>query len=458
MKMNCKEFYRRRDRRTVTYLDGRLLGSTPIEIELGPELGHIPAGQLLLLALANQAARVHRRIHVVTCDLDAPLLIRVPFARETLEDTLRDTVAAIDPCGEFSIGNAPLSQEKASVGVGSSLREDHDWYVGASGAIACLNTGPVAFDYEEPATLRGAALASCLAEAALFRTCLGLPVASRRLSAWNLREGDEAEAGPSSVRGVDVGRVLMVGAGAVGGALAYWLHAFGVEGDWSVIDKDRLELHNTNRHMLASASQAGWEDGELRDHRLRKSELASRYLPGTPDPAWYGESQQAKEPHDLALCLANDRDVRTKVAQRNAPVVLHATTGRSWLSQLHRHVAGQDDCIRCRMQDVSEAQFECSTAEVPEADSSESGQDAALPFLSAASGLMLTTALQRLQEGVLLQDTRNDWRWDFASEYRMSSGAHRSCRSDCRIWRPPSVRKKINEGSKWAHLDQGHPP
>jgi hypothetical protein len=140
------------------------------------------------------------------------------------------------------------------------------------------------------------------------------------------------------------------------------------------------------------------------------------------------------------------------VAQRDHPVVLHATTGQSWMSQLHRHVSGRDDCIRCRTQDIREAGMKCSTAEV-ENGSGGDGHDAALPFLSAAAGLMLGTALQRLQAGALLETKHNDWSWDFASQHRMSTRRPRSCKDGCEVRQPPAVRKRMNEGIRWTELD-----
>ena len=103
---------------------------------------------------------------------------------------------------------------------------------------------------------------------------------------------------------------------------------------------------------------------------------------------------------DTVLVLANERDVTTIVSSRNDPIQLQATTGRSWLSQLHRHVSGLDDCLRCRMEDIRAPQLDCAQAPTA-SDSQPKMSDAALPFLSAASGLMLVSALQRLQHGDL---------------------------------------------------------
>jgi len=447
--MDCKQFYRERDRRTNAYLSSQGRKDMPVCIEIGPEAAETPAGQLALLALANQAARVHREIHFALESPEVQLNVRIPFAEGTLGETLWETCTKIDPCGDFRIASEVPSKGDVSLGIGGSLAGNHDWYVGADRAVAVLSETPQAIQEGVPSTLRGAALASCLGASALLRSILDEPVREQRLSAWNFAGGENAELGPTELPGVDVGRVMMVGAGAVGGALAYWLHAFGVRGDWAIVDPDRIELHNTNRHLLARAEDAGWSNSEEVN---QKAGLVSHYLPGTSESEWYEDATAPKRLHDVVLCLANEQDVRTKIAQRNDPVVLHATTGQSWLSQLHRHIAGRDDCIRCRTHDVREAQYECSEVEVKD-ESTEESQDAALPFLSAASGLMLASALHRLQAGELAEMPNNNWDWDFAAVRNMGRRRTRKCRDGCTVWCPPEVRKRMNEGIQWAHLD-----
>lgn len=453
--MDCTEFYRERDRRTDAYFDREGRKDAPIGIEVGHKAVETPAGQLALLALANQAARIHRRVHFTVGQPETDLRAPVPFAEDTLGETLWETCTVIDPCGDFSISSGPPGDEVLSLGIGQGLTGTHNWYVGADRAVARLSEDPLPFVGSDSALLRGAALASCLGAAALLRRSFGEEVTERRLSAWNFEDGDEAGRGPAELPPVDVGSVLMVGAGAVGGALTYWLYALGVSGTWSVVDPDRVELHNTNRHLLTRAEDAGWPEDDS-STAVPKSQLIARYLPGEAEQEWYEDASSPKDLHDVVLCLANEQDVRTKVAQRNDPVVLHATTGQSWLSQLHRHVAGRDDCIRCRTHDVRETLHECSEAEIEGSTGQEESQDAALPFLSAASGLMLTSALHRLQAGEMANGPSNCWDWDFAAVRGMARKRVHECRDDCSVWVPPEVRKRMNEPLRWDHLDAGY--
>jgi molybdopterin/thiamine biosynthesis adenylyltransferase len=448
---NCEEFYQLRDRRSVEYL-GRAIGDlVPVHVTIDAATAATAPGQLAILALANQLARTSRRISFALHDPGVAVLARTPFAGDTLGEVLMTTVREIDPCGEFRLGDRQPGRCVA-IGLGAEVGPGFDWYLGADRSIAHLSRSPAAFA-NTVGTLRGAALASCLGCAAVLREQLGLPVAPKTLSAWNYAEDDAAAPGPESLDVIDVGRVLMVGAGAVGAALAFWLHAFGVGGEgWAVVDRDVVELHNTNRGLVFTARHAGWPEGSPANKAL----LVAPLIPGaTAHDRWYHECGELTErKFDVVLALANDHAVRERLTHRNAAVALQATTGENWLSQLHRHILGRDGCIWCRTGEVKTPAFGCSSGEVEGPDGSRS--DAALPFLSAASGLMLATALQRMMTGELTEDSANCWSWDFGSAYRMTSRpAARPCREGCALVPPSAVRQKLTAGTRWAALVAG---
>lgn len=448
---DCSEFYKERDRRTTEYVGRDGFHLRPIHVAIQAATCELPAGQLALLALGNQLVRAHRHITFDVPVPDAALRVRTPFARNTLGDTLLSMSAEIDPCGVF--GLAKRGEPTAiSIGLGFEIDNGYDFYIGARGASALLSDSPIPFS-RSPGTLRGSALASCLGAAAIFRSALNLRTSPRTLSCWNYLEGDRADAGPDSLEPVDVGRVLMVGGGAVAASLTYWLYAFGVAGDWSVVDADEVKLHNINRGLVFTAADAGWMKASP---IIRKAKRLASLIPGAKFfEEWYDQCDLAMhEIFDVVLGLANDRNVRHLLASRNTGITMQATTGTNWLSQLHRHILGIDDCIWCRTGQIENVQFGCSTT--PVEDSNAQRNDAALPFLSAASGLMLATALQQLQAGALAAHQCNDWRWDFGSLHRMATCGQRSCRSDCTRILSPAVRTQLNRQCRWRDLGNGN--
>jgi hypothetical protein len=202
-------------------------------------------------------------------------------------------------------------------------------------------------------------------------------------------------------------------------------------------------------------ADAGWPSGIP----ANKATLAASFLVGTQaHECWYDEfaaSPYGDRQFDLILPLANERDVRAAIASLNEPLILHATTGRNWGAFLHRHIAGRDDCMNCRLRDIPVAVFDCSTGviDVP-SESDDNSSDAALPFLSAAAGLMLASALMRLSAGVLGESTLNSWALDLRSAHRVSGAGRYRCRHDCRTLLPESIRRGLS-GGRWTGLDPG---
>lgn len=436
-------------------MDGRLRTDDRVVVAAGPATVDTEAGQFLLITLANLLPRVHRRVDFVL-PTDGAIAVRSssPFSdADTLEEVLLETAGTLDPCGTFRVRDTPPEGNVHGIGVGEAAPTGLPWYVGARGGVARLDRqpAPVEADYG-PGTHRGAGLAACLAASAVFQPLHDVPVQPRRLSAWNYGEGEDAAVGPSSLEAVDPGRVLLVGAGAVGSSLAYWLWAWGCEGDWTVVDRDRIELHNTNRSLLFAPSHAGWPDGEARF----KADLVADALPRARSVRrWYDEADETRDQtFDVILPLANERNVRSQLAARHATVVLHATTGRNWVSQFHRHVKGVDDCLECRMVDVVPMAADCSEVDLEDqAEPDDDTGDAALPYLSGTSGLMLATALQRLQADELL-DGDNDVRWYFNSKRGMAhSGRRAVCNRDCDSIERPALRRVLTGDRRWSELD-----
>src|SRR5690348_5542772 len=112
--------------------------------------------------------------------------------------------------------------------------------------------------------------------------------------------------------------------------------------------------------MCMLAEHAGWGGTT----RWRKVDVFSAGLAAArPFFGWYDDWLAANDEArpDLILPLANERGVRRAIAHRHEPVILHATTSRSWQAQMHRHIAGLDDCIDCRVRGVAApARFGCS--------------------------------------------------------------------------------------------------
>jgi hypothetical protein len=252
-----------------------------------------------------------------------------------------------------------------------------------------------------------------------------------------------------SVRSARVGRVLQAGAGAVGCALGFFMSFVGIGGAWTIVDGDVVDVSNLNRQLLFVARDAGFPDGEPVEKAVRVAQRLGD--PVSASPRWYGEDAGAVEArYDVVLALANDRGVRSSLQGRQPTVLLHATTSRSWEAQLHRHVAGRDDCIDCRLPPDA-GRFTCAEGEV-QAPAGERG-DAALPPLSATAGLLLVAELQRLELGGLVDERRNFTAVGLSSPAPTEQRKIHRCSAGCRSRRPALLRQMVDAHSRWLHLD-----
>lgn len=448
MRMTRAEFEEQFDSRTLAYLPGFVRAAQPLVIRVGPA-AHSPAGHALLVSLANQVARAHRRI-VFVGDLDSPLLCPDVLGMSSLAEATAGLASAINPFLEIDIAEvAPSSEALLTIGVG--VERDVELALGCDGWVAVLGSrAPVGKD---ETSIWGALLASCLgANTALHRILESRTPAHGPFSLWDYARNSEVQ-GPSMVGPIDVGRVLQVGAGAVGCGLDYSLSFFGLGGSWIIVDGDVVEVSNLNRQLLFIARDAGFPEGDPINKAKRAAQLLGEAA--SFSSAWFHEDESIVDAqYDLVLALANDFGARSALQYRQPTVLLHATTSRSWQAQLHRHIAGHDDCIDCRLPPDT-PRFTCSA----EDGETPSGKhfDAAIPPLSAVAGLLLSAELVRLQESALLRTSHNFTAVELSTGVPIVQRKIRACREGCAVRLPVALRAAIDAHSRWCYLD-GYQP
>lgn len=449
-------FYAERDRRTRQYGGHDDALERPVHIVVGPDVATTRAGQIATLALVNLAARVHRRIHL---DIPAVALVARSLVPATnLLEAACATALAITPVLDLTTGG-PVERavpETISIGLGPHAHDQFDLYLGWFGGCGTLTTATTLSTMEgcDPDSVFGAAAAAVLGAAALFRLAHNLPVQPAQFNPLELTSGDQA--GQRDTPGpIDVGSVLIVGAGAVASGLVYWARELGVIGSWDIVDADLIELHNTNRGMVMTAAHAGWPNGEPIGPEQNKATVTSTAIPGaTGHPEWYDRWQPDHDQrYDLVLCLANQRGIRTLIAQRGEPLLLHATTSNNWTAELHRHLPDHDDCPACRISDDGVPQMACATSKINPTQSDS--PDAALPFLSGAAGLLLAAALTDIPNLAVLHGTTNHWQLDLTLADPLLSHHYHPARTGCQHIQASAVRHTVQKERpcKWDHLD-----
>jgi hypothetical protein len=446
-------FYAERDRRTRQYggLDTAL--ERPVRIVVGTDAAQTRAGQVATLALTNMVARVHRR---VTLEIPhAPLLARALVEANELDEAVRATALAINPYLEIRSSSVERQDAAASIGVGLSVPNDVDftltWHGGRGELLKPGGPATVPGGQLDDEAVISAAAASVLGAWCLFRLVHDQPVGP---AVWSPFECVAGSTGPTvdAPRAVDVGHVQVIGAGAVASALVYWLRELGVACLWEVVDGDVAELHNTNRCLCLLAADVGWPNGEPTGQPAMKATALAPMIDAKPRETWYDSWDGVDRRPDLILPLANARGVRPLIAARGEPVLLHATTSARWTAELHRHIPGLDDCPACRLPDAVAPTFECSTGpSVPEKPDSP---DAALPFLSAAAGLLLVVGLLQLSSGNITEQAENHWLLDFAASAPEVRSYRHPPRDGCTHQLSQAVRRAVQHGAsrRWDEV------
>lgn len=208
---------------------------------------------------ANLIGRLYPRVW-----LDAP----APLA-----DAARAGILAINPTAQVLLKHADATTPVLTIGSPGAQRHAHQISADADGWTVRLDApdppqGP-------PQVLAGLA-AACLGVGELFRWVFAAELGTRarrgltsaRLDLITLRP-DQGPEGRTAF--LDVGRVNLVGAGAIGQAALFALRAAGVAGELRVIEPELLELSNLQRYVLSGDADVG----------VAKVELASRALAGS---------------------------------------------------------------------------------------------------------------------------------------------------------------------------------
>lgn len=432
--------------RTLSYLPGFEDDGRPVVIVLG-ERAHSPAGHALATSLVNQLSRLFRSVAVVG-DIDRELLCRSIFGHRTVRGAALGLATEINPFISVAHELSVPTNRLLSIGIGT---DDSDLPVGCEGWVASIGRGSSVDP--EPWGIWGAQLAACLAANAAVHRALGDTSLPRGTwSLWEFGAPLRTRQGPADFSVLDVGRVLAAGLGAVGAALTYSLGHIDVRGQWVLADHDTVDITNLNRQLIFLARHAGW----LETPWLKVARAGECFPPGvaTASDQIYGRDPLVVErEYDVVLALANEHGARSLLQGRQPTVLLHATTSPNWQAQLHRHIAGRDDCVPCRLPEHVRSAFACSTAT---AATQQDGarHDASLPQLSALAGLLLATALVRLQVGELATLDHNSFHVKLDAPDPIAGRVVQSCRQSCTSRLPASARADLEAHGRYRSLDR----
>ena len=450
MNLTAEEFYAQRDDRTtrvagVTDYQGRT-----VTLSIDPQWAATYPGQVAFLTAANILARWCRRVNLV-----APAVRLVPLLSTPQADLLHralEEMRAADPFGVFVTGGQAETDYHLHLGPDGPQGEK-TWHALGADWRAVVSGSPLARPSAESLNPIGAMGAACLGVAAVFRAAcsmVGARIETDVLDFFSF--SDSAATGvPPFPKKIELGSALMVGAGAVGGCMLYFLRMLPVGGSLEVVDHDVVKFLNLNRSTILGIDDVGQP----------KASVAEAYFAGHPltvkghavDYRSYLEARR-RAAVDLVIPVANEMGVRWDLANGTPPLMVYGSTGTDWSAHLGRHIPFREDCLSCRFSQAVEPQMACASGaiEAPEA----AQPDAALPFLSSLAALLAVAELCKLQlEGYPFHGNRvavnvaGDWVQRRTAQTEPQSGCG-ACRS-----RRIEVFRVLRGETRWAGLTLG---
>lgn len=398
--LSASDFYSLRDDRTDLCVSSRRYQTVGCSVHVSPAAANTLEGQAMLLASTNLLSRWCRKVTILLPATSInPLL---GFGEGGLGEFAIKVMRDADPFGDFQLATqaSPLDHpiELCIGGEPSSTERLHKVFINASGWRASLSRQHV---LELPRTgdhnVLGAIAAACLGVAQVFKAAVGAsltkPLREGVFDLFLLKwDSDGRQASWSA--SVNVGSVLMVGAGSVGSSAAYCMRMSGLAGCLSIVDKDPIKLENLNRSPLFNFGMLG----EYKATAIANFLSQSAVVPVAVVQWWHeflAEQGRKSFTFDTWLPLANEYGVRNDMQHHVPPLMIHASTTSNWGVNHGRHIPGRDDCLADRFPgDVSAQTFACSTGPVVNAEASV---DAALPFASLFAGLLIVAELVRAQ-------------------------------------------------------------
>lgn len=395
--MTPEEFYARRDHRTNLYVgDGDTYVDKTVLLTGDPQVLGTYVGQVIAIISANMLSRWCRHAKVLMPSVQMHSLLGAGM----LADAVLAQMRGADPFGNFEAvqkagghdlvlfvgSNIPpaLGSPESATAVSAA-----DW----AGAVRRAGDGGLEVDSQDHNPI-GAAAAAILGGAQLFRDALGLASIFEPGFLFDAFTGAPAAAQPPQrpfPEGVDLGRVLMTGAGAVGSSAAFFMDMFRVKARLTCVDADWFKVENLARTALFNYVHCSLKKVEA----LAQALARSASIKVTPLDAWWHETDQNLGAYDIVLPVANEYGVRQSLQPAFPPLMIHASTGNNWNVTFGRHIPGRDDCFAERFAGVEMAPKPgCSEGRLP--DSRPDAPDASLPFLSFWAGFLTAVDLVRL--------------------------------------------------------------
>lgn len=196
----------------------------------------------------------------------------------------------------------------------------------------------------------GAGAATCLAAANLFRLVFAaqldaacVPDEEITLSLLTLSRKEKSRG--RAYRGSDLGRVFLVGAGAIGNGLLWALAHANVTGDLTVVDPQQLDLGNPQRYVMTVRKDVGTAKVDLAANWLADS----KGLKVSPQPKFWDDFARGTDWMLPRVLVALDTaDARIAVQASLPKWIVNGWTRESAIGVSRHPTLTDGGCLACQ--------------------------------------------------------------------------------------------------------------
>jgi len=404
--MDRDEWYTSRDDRTKRIDGVQGFEDYTIGIYVNERIQKSYSMQVMTLLSLNMAARWCRNIIIQIPD-QVESYLSLHDGYNFVENVVKE-LTQINPYGSFKFDNIDTSEVDSVLTIGYSKETEKTekcvWIDGTGWIAGVGNNSSQDVDWKiEMNNPVGPAFSACLGDAELFRQAIGLTSISPRenwFSLYNFTQGSNRIEldNPNNYTGIDGGRVVQIGCGAVGSSLDYLLSLSSFEGELILIDYDQVEVPNCNSSLSFLANDAFQKKKKVDVcSQLFHSDTFS--VKGVVDSfkGYISKGGILDAPPDIVLCLANEQNVWSDIQNNFPPIVLHATTTPNWGINFGRHIPIKEWCIMCRFSKEMDNSFTpiCGEVEI-EKTNADTPIQGVLPFLSPAAAVLILAELGKM--------------------------------------------------------------
>lgn len=311
-----------------------------VSIEADQKILESYSGQLMLLTLANILPRIWASVSLPVCGstnrcVFSPLS-KAPTLSEAASETLQIASTAVDHslCGVSSRRPADFI-----ISIGPTIVKSNI-YINADGWVAYLRGRPEDVSFSSSATNPfGPIAAACFAAAEASREFLRRlgttddriqrPFKPFKYSILRNSEEQETDTNIPLPKKLDLGDITLVGAGAVGSSMIYTLSAIPqVFGTMKIIDDQKLDASNLNRHLIAGKKDIGEPKAIVAEKALTKNMI--------PDPLFASyESYENRQSTPVIVSTVDNRDnnaIRRAIQSDLPRFIIHGATGDAFVA------------------------------------------------------------------------------------------------------------------------------